>query len=207
MKRVFSFLIALLAAAFAFAQTPEEVLYNMVEAMEKREKDGLAMTVDVKLPIIGTMSTKTVTKGDKCRIDAKMMGVDVITWTDGNTSWTYNSKTNEIVIENDVPSSSTDSSGDVEMFEGITEGYDVSFEKETDQAWYILCKKSKDNMEKDDPKTMHVVVAKDTYYPVSLSAKMSGVSMTMRGISFGVSEDQVTFNPAKYPGATITDKR
>ena len=54
---------------------------------------------------------------------------------------------------------------------------------------------------------MNLVVAKGTFYPVSLSAKMSGITMTMRDLSYGVTEAQVTFNPADYPDATIEDKR
>ena len=45
------------------------------------------------------------------------------------------------------------------------------------------------------------------YYPVSLSAKISGITMTMRDISFGVTEKQVTFNAADFPGIAIVDKR
>jgi outer membrane lipoprotein-sorting protein len=93
------------------------------------------------------------------------------------------------------------------MFSGITDGYDVTLKKETADAWYFLCKKSKTNTDKDDPKSIDLVVAKGTYYPVSLKAKLSGVTMTLRDVSFGVTEQQVTFNPKDYPTATIVDKR
>jgi hypothetical protein len=36
---------------------------------------------------------------------------------------------------------------------------------------------------------------------------MAGASVTMRDISFGVTEKQVTFDAKQYPGATIVDKR
>ena len=87
------------------------------------------------------------------------------------------------------------------------EGYDVTLSKETDKAWYFNCKKSKDNKEKDVPKTIDIVVAKGTYYPVSLSAQMKGITVTMRGISFGVTEKQVSFDAKDYPNVKITDKR
>jgi hypothetical protein len=54
---------------------------------------------------------------------------------------------------------------------------------------------------------MTVVVANGSYYPISLSTKMSGITITMRGISFGVTEKQVTFNKSEYPNAKIVDKR
>ena len=96
---------------------------------------------------------------------------------------------------------------DMGFFSGIIDGYDVTVQKETADAWYILCKKNKSNKEKDAPKNMDLVVEKKNCYPKSLSFKMSGISMTLRDIAFGVTEKQVTFNPANYPGAKIIDKR
>ena len=93
------------------------------------------------------------------------------------------------------------------MFNDITDGYEVSIKKETADAWHILCKKTKSNPDKDAPKTMELVVRKETYYPVSLNAKLSGLTMTMRDIAFGVTEKQVTFDPKDYPDAKIVDKR
>ena len=78
---------------------------------------------------------------------------------------------------------------------------------ETDKAWYFECRKSKSNKDKDAPKTINLAVAKGTYYPVSLSTKAKGVTLSLRNISFGVSENKVTFNPKDYPDATVVDKR
>jgi outer membrane lipoprotein-sorting protein len=131
--------------------------------------------------------------------------VDIITWTDGKTSWTYNSKKNEVEISKQEGSS--ESEGDAEMFNGITQGYDVTIDKETAKTWELICKKSKSNKDKDAPKKMELVVAKGTFMPISLKTKISGIGITMRNISFGVTEKQVTFNANEYPGATIIDKR
>lgn len=206
MKRIIYLFAALLFAATAFAQTPEEIISRMEEEMDKHEKEGFFMTVDIKVPIIGTMTTKAWSLGDKSRVEGRMMGVDMITFSDGKTSWTYISKNNEIEIKNEDPDNA-EGEGDAELFSGLTDGYDVSLKKETDDAWYFVCKKSKDNTDKDAPKTIDLVVAKGTYYPKSLSAKMSGMTMTMRDVSFGVTEKQVTFNPADFPTAKIVDKR
>ena len=54
---------------------------------------------------------------------------------------------------------------------------------------------------------MEIVIAKETYYPVSLSAKVDMVTVTLRNLQFNVTEKDVTFNKADYPGATIIDKR
>lgn len=83
----------------------------------------------------------------------------------------------------------------------------MSIAKETSSAWTIKCKKNRFNTNKDDPKNMEIVIAKDTYYPMSLSAKVDLVTVTMRNLQFSVSEKDVTFNKADYPGATIIDKR
>ena len=205
LKKLFSVLCFLGIAGVMVAQTPQEILSRMDAEMDKHDKEGLIMTVDAKVPILGTMTTKTYTLGDKARVEANMMGVDVITWTDGKTSWTYNSKKNEVEISKQEGSS--ESEGDAEMFNGITQGYDVTIDKETAKTWELICKKSKSNKDKDTPKKMELVVAKGTFMPISLKTKISGIGITMRNISFGVTEKQVTFNANEYPGATIVDKR
>lgn len=209
MKRVVTVLFCCTLLGWAMnaaAQTPEEIISRMEEALEKHMEEGLAMTIDIKVPVMGTLTTKSYSLGDKLRLDARMMGVEFITWADGTTQWTYNSKSNEVEIEDD-DGSAAEEGGDAEMFSGITDGYDVTIQKETADAWYLRCKKQKTNTDKDEPKTMDLVVAKGTYYPVSLSAKVSGASMTMRAISFGVPESKVTFNIKDYPGVKVVDKR
>lgn len=198
-------LAAALFAVMAFAQTPEEIVARMEEEMNKHEKDGLVMVIDVKIPILGTMSTTSYALGDKTRVEGEMAGVRFITWSDGKTQWTYNKKENTVEIENEKPGAETET--DAEMFSGITDDYDVSIKKETADAWHLLCKKSKNNTDKDAPKTIDLVISKKNYYPLSLSTKMSGVSMNLHGISFGVTEKQVNFNAADYPTAKIVDKR
>jgi len=205
MKKLLSFLFFVAMAAVAVAQTPQEIISRMETEMEKHEKEGIVMTVDAKISILGTVTTKTYSLGDKMRSEGKMMGIEIITWTDGNTEWSYNSKTNEVKISTQEESSETE--GDAEMFSDITDGYDVTIDKETDKAWYLLCKKSKSNKDKDDPKKIELAIAKKTYMPISLKTKMSGVTITMRDISFGVTEKQVTFDAKNYPGVKIVDKR
>ena len=207
MKRWIGLLAILTLSLSSLAQTPTEIISRMEDEMNKHEKDGISLTIDVKIPIVGSLSTLTRTKDKKARMEAEVKGVRVITWVDGTTQWIYNTKDNEIVIDKMDPGKAGEDGGDAAMLTGIAEGYDVSIQKETPQAWYLLCKKSKDNKDKDDPKTMDLIVAKNTYYPVSLSAKMSGVTLTLRDISFGVSDKQVSFNAADFPGVKITDKR
>lgn len=209
MKRLLTTVIAFVAfVAVAVAQTPEEIIARMETELNQYEKSGVIMTVDMKLSILGTMTTKTYSLDQKTRMENTVMGIDMVTWTDGVTMWMYNSKNQEVEI-NDFQNKSAeaDAEGDIGMFNGITEGYDVSIDKETPEAWYIYCKKLKSNKDKDAPKKMDLVIAKETYMPISLTTKMDGIKITMRDISFGVTEEQVTFDPAEFPGVKIVDKR
>lgn len=207
MKRLYALLTFLVLATTVFAQSPKTIISRMEAVMEKHEKEGIVMTVDVKLSVLPTMTTKTWMLGDKARMEATVAGIKVITWTDGKTEWTYNSKTNKVEIKKMEVGSSSDSGGDTELFNGITDGYDVTLSKETEKVWYFTCTKMKSNTDKDAPKKMELAVAKGNYYPVSLKAKMSGITITMRGISFGVTEKQVNFNKNDFPNVEITDMR
>ena len=208
MKKLFSIITFIAFAAVAIAQTPQEIISRMEAEMNKHdESEGVAMTIDIKMFILGTMTTRSYVLGDKSRIEGSMMGKDFITWIDGDTEWSYNSANEEIEIKKQEPKKKDESEGDVDMFSGITDGYDVSIDKETSTEWHIRCKKSKNNPDKDAPKKMNLIISKGTYWPVSLSASMSGVDMTMREVSFGVTEQQVTFDPKAFPNAKIVDKR
>ena len=208
MKRILTFLAVMAFASTAFAQTAEEIIARMDEVMEQvGEENGLRMTMDLKIPILGTMSTTAYVLGDKMRMEAKMMGKNLVTWQDGVTEWTYDSDENVITIESQDQSKKSEEKENMKMFQSATEGYDVSISKETAQAWTIKCKKNRSNTNKDDPKNMEIVVAKDTYHPLSLSAKVDMVTVTIRNIGFHVTEEQVTFNRADYPKANVIDKR
>jgi outer membrane lipoprotein-sorting protein len=207
MKRLFALITALALAVASFAQTPEEIVDRMSEAMEQLGNTGLRMTMDIKIPILGTMSTVAWSLGDKMRMEAEAMGKKIITWMDNDTEWTYTAEDNTITIKNRDAQKPSSEQENMKMLDSVTEGYDVFLKKETDTAWYLQCKKSKSNTNKDDPKTMDLVVAKGTYHPVSLSARVSGITVTMRDLDFNVTEKQVTFNKADYPGVTIVDKR
>ena len=208
MKRILVLLTAFVLAVAAYAQTAEEIIAKMDEAMSQvSEENGFRMTMDMKIPILGTMSTNAWTLGDKMRLEAKMMGKQLITWQDGETEWTYDADENTITIENQDKTKESDEKENMKMFQSATEGYDVSIAKENADSWTIKCKKNRSNTNKDDPKNMEIVVSKGTYYPMSLSAKVDMVTVTMRNLQFSVSEKDVTFNKADYPTATIIDKR
>ena len=208
MKRILSSCLALVVmAAAAFAQTPEEIVAKMDKVMESHQNDGVYMIMEMKLPIIGSFPTKTWTLGHKVKTETSRDEITFITFTDldAGTMWVYDPAKNEIEIRN-IDSSSAKQQGDVSMFSDVTEGYDLSIKKEYADYWQLECKKSKNNPDKDAPKYVYIEVFKN-YFPKSLQATMSGVTIVLRDLDFNVTEDQVTFNADDYPGATVTDKR
>ena len=207
MKRFLALLAACVLAVASFAQTPEEIITRMEEELDKLQVDGIVMTMDIKIPLLGTMSSKAWNRGEKTRIEGELAGVKIVTFIDGDTEWEYNSKENQVRIKRHDTGKVSQEESNAKLFDAVAEGYDVSLSKETASAWHIRCKKSRSNPNKDDPNTMDLVVAKGTYFPVSLSAKVSLITVTIRDLGFEVTEKQVTFNPADYPGATIIDER
>ena len=208
MKKLLAIISFIALAATAMAQTAEEIVSRMnAEISKHNESEGFAITMDMKIILVGTISSRSYVLGDKMRLEANKDGKDFVTWSDGKTEWSYDSETNEIEITNAKPKEKSDKDSNTKMFKDVTEGYDVRIDKETATEWHIRCKRSKSNPDKDAPKRMDLVVAKGTYWPVSLTTSVTSASMTMRDISFGVTEEQVTFNAKDYPGVTIVDKR
>jgi outer membrane lipoprotein-sorting protein len=208
MKRILICIAALLAsAAMLTAQTPEEIIARMDEEMNKADKMGLAVTMDIKIPIIGSTSARMYTLGEKNRTEMSIKDIKSTLWMDNTTMWTYTPSDNELVIENRT-STSSGQEDNLGLMKGITAGYDVNMTKETADAWYFDCKKSKTNTDKDDPKKMTLVVDKKTYLPKELSTKAKGVTISMKDAVLGVTESEVTYDPSKIPaGVKITDKR
>ena len=207
MKRFLICIAALLAsAAIAAAQTPEEIIARMDAEMSKSDQAGLAVTLEIKIPIIGKTGGRIYNRGEKSRVELSVMDVTSTMWSDNVTNWTYTPKDNELVIENS--SSNSSQSDNLGLFEGITAGYDVKLTKQTSDAWYFDCKKSKTNTDKDDPKKMTLVVSKANYMPLELSTTVKGIGVSMKDAVLGVSEEDVTFNMSKIPaGVKVTDKR
>ena len=206
-KIIISIFAAFLTATALWAQTPEEIIARMDKETERFDPEGFSMVMEIKLPIIGTMGTTVYILGDKYKMVANVKGETSIHWTDGVTDWDYESSDNEIIVSNAKPSQESEAESNVKMLKGVTDGYDVRLQKETDTAWYFRCTKSKTNTSKDDPRTMDLVVAKGTYLPISLKSSMKGVTVTLRDFVVGMTDADVSFDASKYPNAKIIDKR
>ena len=207
MRRLVSVLAAIALSIVAFGQSAEEIVQRMEKAMEGHEAEGTVVGMDMKIPIIGTVTTKTWIVGDRTRTEGGAAGVKFISWQDENTIWTLTEKDGKPSIEIDNKKPGTKGDNEADMLKGVADGYDLTISKETADEWYILCKKSKTNKDKDDPKTMDLVVSKADYICKSLTAKVSGVTLKLYDFAFGVDEKLVTFNPEDYPGVEIVDKR
>ena len=209
MKKILYILVTLvLSSVSVFAQTPEEIIAQMDQVMEKHEaKDGFAMVMEMKIPILGSFASAVKSWGDKMRMEIDVKDEQMITYIDGDTEWDYNVKEKVIKIKKRDVTKKSKEEENMKMFQSATEGYDVSISKETDKAWFLRCKKNRSNTNKDDPKNMDLVIAKGTYMPISLSAKVSGITITMRDLDFNVTEKDVTFNQADYPGVKVVDER
>lgn len=205
MKKIILSIAATFALlAMAWAQTPEEIVARIEQAMEAAETSGMSMAMDIKIPVLGTTKSTLYMLGDKLRTETTLLGHKLITFTDGITEWEYESKSNELTIKK---AKTDDTSSEAEMFDGITDGYDLSLKSETADAWYLVCKKSRDNTDKDAPSKMDLVVSKKTYLPISLSTKMEGIRLTLRDVVVGIDEKLLDFRVEDYPGVKIIDKR
>ena len=206
MSRFIAVLAAFLASAGLWAQTPEEILEKMDKATERFDTEGLSMVMDIKIPLLGTYSTTMEMVGNKYKAVLNIKGTQVMTWSDGVTSWIYDSSKNELVIENADPDQKADD-GNLDILDSVSDGYDVTLKKETPDAWYFVCTKTKDNPNKDDPKKIDLAVSKHDYLPVSTSVSQKGVTITLRDFKAGVTQEQIKFDQSQFGDATIKDKR
>ena len=205
-KILFTLMAALFAATALSAQTAEEIIARMDQETDRFPAEGSFFTMEIKMPIVGTVATDVYILGDKYKMDADIKGNRVLHWSDGVTEWDYDTSKREIVITNAKPSESQ-AQNNMKVLRSAAEGYDVKLTKETDEAWYIRCTKSKTNTVKDDPKKMELVISKETYLPITTKAGTGLVTVSMNNMRVGVTEEEVTFRPEDFPGVRIVDQR
>jgi len=209
MKKILCLVFALAWAVATFAQTGLEIVNNMNRMMSERKSEGLCVTIDVKIPIVGTVVTRTYSNGKKTRLEIESSKINLTTFMEDSTQWSYNAENNVVIITNlKIGGSPSETQGmDVSMFDDITEGYDISVKSQNAVKWELVCKKKRSNKDDDAPKTINLEVRKGTFEPISMSTKMMGINCTMHHFIFGVTENKVTFNPDDFPGVNIVDQR
>lgn len=210
MKRILCSLTALVCVTVAFAQTGLEIVNRMNEMINSHNSDGVSMYIDIKIPILGTVTTKTMHLGDKTRLEIEVSDEKIITYLGDTVQWLYTPGNNQATImasnqESNNPAA--DAGMDIGLFDDVAEGYDISIKSENLVKWELACKKKKSNPDKDAPKNITIEVRKDTYHPLSFTSKLMGMNFTMRDFTFGVPEEMVTFTPEDHPGIIIDDKR
>ena len=190
------------------AQTPEEVVERMNAEIRKGDSLGMSFDFMMSIPILGEFRSTNYTLGDKLKIELLAKDKKVTSWNDGITEWEYDTEKNEVKITNAKPRENNANSGDTNLITGVSEGYDLSFDRKTnDKVWYIVCKKNKSNKDKDDPKRIDLAVSKADYSTIYMKTKAKGIGISMENFHIGVTEKDVTFNPADYPNAKIVDER
>ena len=210
MKKTLCLFCAVLWAMTVFAQTGLEIVNSMNRMMLDRKADGIGVSVDVKIPIVGAVVTRTYSLGKKRRLEVESSKINTITFMEDTTQWTYLPDKNEAVITNVKlgNSNASDNPGmDVGMFDDIPDAYDISIKSQDAVKWELLCKRKKSIKDDDYPKSMTLEVRKGSYEPISMSTKVMGINCTMHHFIFGVSESKVTFNPDDFPGVIISDQR
>ena len=211
MKRIFLiifFVGAMMAPMNLRAQTPEEVVERMNAEIRKGDSLGMSFDFMMSIPILGEFRSTNYTLGDKLKIELLAKDKKVTSWNDGITEWEYDTEKNEVKITNAKPRENKANSGDTNLITGVSEGYDLSFDRKTnDKVWYIVCKKNKSNKDKDDPRRIDLAVSKADYSTIYMKTKAKGIGISMENFHIGVTEKDVTFNPADYPNAKIVDER
>lgn len=208
MKRLLCFAIAFLSATVTFAQTGLEIVTRMNQRMSDRQSEGMCMSADVKIPVMGTVTTKTYAYGNKRRMDVESSKINTITFIDDTLQWTYVKGSTEVVLTNLNIGKRSDNPGtDTGMFDDIPDAYDITIKSQNAVKWELQCKRKKNIDDDDYPKHLTLEVRKETFEPISMNFKVMGISMSMHHIIFGIPESKVTFNLDDFPGVTVSDQR
>ncbi len=208
MKRLLCFAIAFLSATVTFAQTGLEIVTRMNQRMSDRQSGGMCMSADVKIPVMGTVTTKTYAYGNKRRMDVESSKINTITFIDDTLQWTYVKGSTEVVLTNLNIGKRSDNPGtDTGMFDDIPDAYDITIKSQNAVKWELQCKRKKNIDDDDYPKHLTLEVRKETFEPICMNFKVMGISMSMHHIIFGIPESKVTFNPDDFPGVTVVDQR
>ena len=128
MKR---FLVFLALCGFALAapcltlsaQTPEEIITKMEQELKRSDTEGLYMAMEMKIPLVGTIPSRVYSLGKKARAEMEAKDKKTILWMDADNTWTYDLSKNEIVITRRESGKPSDTENNMQLLEGLTEGY------------------------------------------------------------------------------------
>lgn len=98
MKKILTMAVAALISVMTLcAQTTDEIISRMESEFDKHRSEGIIMTMDIKILLIGNISSKMMSLGDKSY--ASTMDGKTVVWIDGATTWSYDADKNQITID------------------------------------------------------------------------------------------------------------
>ena len=209
--------VAMIATVIIHAQIDPQVIEVLKKSQEKMSSPHgteIEMTVEVTLMVKLTgMTIKCSEKNNKMRmfVESKVMGQELMVETgfDGQQEWRYIHRKDEdnkakrdtltIIKTNQKPKN--EHSVDF----GIYKEYKTAKMKLDGKYYEITLSKP---VKKDSPSKVVMLIDKDKYYFREMKTKVKGVTMTMRlkKIKIGVSDDIFKLDINKYPNAVVVRK-
>ena len=218
MKRILMMAVAaMMATVMIHAQIDPQVIEVLKKSQDKMSSPHgteIEMTIDVTLMVKLTgMTIKCSEKNNKMRmfVESKVMGQELMVETgfDGQQEWRYihrkdednKAKRDTLTIIKTTQKPKNENSVDF----GIYKEYKTAKMKLDGKYYEITLSKP---VKKDSPSKVVMLIDKDKYYFREMKTKVKGVTMTMRlkKIKIGVSDDVFKLDINKYPNAVVVRK-
>lgn len=210
MKRLF-FALLILVSGTCFAQfSSKQAMELLQESVSKfSATDNYVIDMALKVSIAPTIDMTVYWRKDRCaiKIDGGM------SYYHDNTMWEYDEEDNEIVIS-DMGKDEMDKMAAIAIlpasFKTEMKVIDAKSFK-TDKATFTFEVDGNDveyTTKKDGAKLIITINSKTrNISKLKLKKGLVSMNLTYKKIVYSCSEESATFNKAKYPTATIKDKR
>ena len=215
MKKSFFAVLSLVCSMTVFSQNANEIVSQMEAYVNSHQQDGVSFAIDKELMYVDSYnSSKKLSSGsifihdNKMRVDSDN-GTEFIN-LDINRKWFVSSSNNEVQFDF---TNKGDGNRINDYYSGlhfIRPAYRFTIKDETDDTWTVYGRRKLFTRYNWVEKEIVLTIRKDTYQPVSVTlynvmdGKYYDVAEVTRkdDITFGVTENQVTFNAADYTIAT-----
>ena len=212
--------VAMMAATNVNAQIPSQVIEVLKKSQEKMSSPlgtEIEMTIEVSLMVkLSAMKFKSYEKNNKMRLfmDSKMFGEEIMVETgfDGQQEWEYmhhknndegkaKAKRDTLTIIKTTKKPKNEHSVDFDIYKN----YKAAKMKLDGQYYEITFTKP---VKKDSPSKVVMKIDKDKYYFYEMTTRVKGTSMTMRlkKLKIGVSDEVFKLDLKKYPNAVVVRK-
>ena len=210
-----------------FSQTANEIVSQMEAYVNSHQQDGVSFAIDKELVYADSYNTGTsqvsvkkskLSSGsifihdNKMRVDSDN-GTEFIN-LDMNRKWFVSSNKNEVQFDFTNKGDGNRMNDYYSGIHFIRPAYRFTIKDETDDTWTVYGRRKLFTRYNWVEKEIVLTIRKDTYQPVSVAlydameGKLYDVTEVTRkdDITFGVTENQVTFNAADYTIATAIYK-